>query len=88
MPKSRLQSISREEFDKRLDAFNERRATELRHEDDELTQIEQLLAQYERTLEEIEVRIRSNVGVPPHSMLLRKRLLELANKTAEMAASL
>ena len=88
MALSKRETISREEFDKRLDEFNERQARELRQAEDEQMRIEQLLKQYEHTLDEIEAKLRSNDEPPSRSMLLRKRLQELARKTAEMAASL
>lgn len=88
VPRRKLDTITREEFDRRLDAYNERMRRELLEKEAELAQVEQLLTQYENTLDEIEARLDSREELPPYPAVLRKRLQELAVKTAEMAASL
>jgi hypothetical protein len=70
-----------------LDDSNELRRNELQHGEEEQTQIEQLLLRYEHTLDEIEAELGSSGETPSYPALLPKRLQELANKTAEVAAS-
>ena len=88
MEQSTPETITRKEFDKRLDAFNEHQEEELQQAEEEQMRVEQLLTRYEQTLDEIEVKLHSTDEVPSQSRLLRKRLQELATRTAEMAASL
>lgn len=88
MPHKKLDTITREEFDRRLDAYNERMRQELLHKESELNRVEQLLTHYEQTLDDIESSLRSEVATPSYAARLRKRLQELAIKTAEVAASL
>jgi hypothetical protein len=88
VPRKKLDTITREEFDRRLDAYNERMRLELQQKEAELAQVEQLLTQYENMLDEIEARSNSREETPSYPAVLRKRLQELAVKTAEMAASL
>ena len=88
MKRPKLEIISREEFDRRLDADNERTRLEALRKGAELEKLEQLLSQYENTLNEIEARLESRVVQPTFPSVLRNRLQELALKTAEMAASL
>ena len=57
-------TITREEFDKRLDESNERRRQELQKQEEEQARIEQLLAHYENTLDEIEAELCSNDEPP------------------------
>lgn len=59
MLRRKLAAITREEFDLRLDAYNERTRLEILQKNAELTQIEHLLHQYEVTLNEIEERLDS-----------------------------
>lgn len=82
------ETITREEFDKRLDEINERRRNELQQKEEEQARVEQLLLRYEHALDEIEAELGSSTESPSYPALLRKRLQELANKTAEVAASL
>ena len=82
------ETITREEFDKRLDDSNARRSRELKQKEEELARIEQLITRYENTLDEIEVELESNDEPLSYSAQLRKRLQELADKTAEVAMSL
>lgn len=88
MPRKKLETITREEFDRRLDACNERMRLELQQKEAELAQVEQLVTYYEQTLDEIETRLTSNDESSSYTTALRKRLQELAIKTTEMAASL
>lgn len=88
MPRKQLDTITREEFDRRLDACNERMRVELHQKEAELAQVEQLLTYYEQTLDEIETRLDSQEEMPSYPAHLRNRLQELALKTTEMAASL
>ena len=81
-----LETITREEFDKRLDAANARRSEELQTLETKQAMVEQTLAHYERTLREIEITLNSNVESAPLPPL-RKRLQELAERTALLAAS-
>jgi DNA-binding MarR family transcriptional regulator len=81
-------TITRAEFDKRLDESNERRCKELQQTEEDQARVEQLLTHYENTLDEIESELRSNDEPPSYPILLRKRLEELARKTAEVATSL
>ena len=48
------ETITREEFDRRLDDFNERRGQELQQIEAKQRQVEALLTRYEQTLDEIE----------------------------------
>lgn len=84
-----LDTITREEFDKRLDAANARHAQELQLMEEQQAKAEQLLSYYECTLSEIEVELE-NTGKesPAYPAQLRKRLTELAEKTASVAAAL
>ena len=81
-------TISREEFDKRLDESNERQRTELQQRAEEQAQIEQLLTRYEHTLDEIEVELSTNDDSLSYPVLIRKRLEEPARKTIEVATTL
>jgi hypothetical protein len=51
MTTPKLKTITREEFDKRLDESNERRRNELQRREEEQAQAEQLLAHYEHALD-------------------------------------
>src|SRR5258708_38581468 len=82
------ETITREEFDKRVDESNARRRNELQQREEEQERVEQLLTRYEHTLDEIEAELRSRDEPPSYPARLRKRLEELARKTAEVAASL
>ena len=82
------ETITREEFDKRLDAVNERRARELQEMEEQQATVEQLLSRYERSLDEIEARLDDTEEPVSHSAFLRRRLKELAAKTAALATSL
>jgi hypothetical protein len=81
-------TISREEFDKRLDESNERQRRELQQRAEEQAQIEQLLTRYEHTLDEIEAELSANPEPLSYPTLIRTRLEELARKTAEVATTL
>lgn len=84
-----LETITREEFDKRLDAANARHAQELQQMEEQQAKAEQLLSHYERVLSEIETELdEAGKESPVYSALLRKRLTELAEKTASVAASI
>ena len=65
MKSQKLETIDREEFDRRLDAYNERREKELQQTEAELTRVERLLIQYEQTLDEIEAQVRSEQNPRP-----------------------
>lgn len=54
-----LEKITREEFDKRLDATNERRTQELQQVEEQQAKTKQLLSYYERTLDEIEAELNA-----------------------------
>ncbi len=82
------ETITREEFDKRLEAVNEQRAQELQAKEEQQAAVEQLLARYERSLDEIEARLEDTEEPVSHRAVLRKRLSELAQKTAALATSL
>lgn len=91
MPHKKLDMITREEFDRRLDAYNERMQLEVQQKETELAQLEQLLTYYEQALDEVEARLNAKPEAEEpfsYPALLRKRLQELAIKTTEMAASL
>lgn len=88
MPRKKLDSIDLEEFNRRLDANNERKRMELGRREAKLDQVEQLLSYYDITLEEIEAEMHSKENVSVYPNVLRQRLQELAAKTTEMAASL
>lgn len=88
MPRRKLDTITREEFDRRLDAYNERMRLELQQKEAELARVEQLLTYYEKTLDEIEAGSHTAEQAPTYPTSLRKKLRELAAKTVEMAASL
>ena len=82
------ETITREEFDKRLDAVNEQRARELQAMEEQQAAVEQLLARYERSLDEIEARLEKTEEPVSPPAFLRRRLNELAEKTAALATSL
>ena len=88
MPRKKLDTIDFEEFERRLDANNERKHLELDRREAKLDQVEQLLSHYEAALDEIETDVRSKENVPAYPHSLRQRLQELATKTTEIAASL
>lgn len=88
MPRRKLDTITREEFDRRLDAHNERMRLELEQKEAELARVEQLLTHYEQTLSEMEMGLHTTEQAPAYPITLRKKLRELAAKTVEMAASL
>ena len=88
MPRKKLDTITREEFDRRLDAHTERMRLEIQQKEAELAQVEQLLIHFENMLDEIETRLDGSEETSPYPAVLRKRLYELAIKTTEMAASL
>ncbi len=88
MSRQKLDIISREEFDRRLDGYNERMRLELQQKEADIAQLKQLLTHYEQTLDEIETRLDALEEMPSYPAVLRKRLHELALKTTEMAASL
>jgi hypothetical protein len=88
MATSNHETITREEFDRRLDECNEQRRKELQQSEAEQAQIEQLLTRYENTLDEIEAELRSEDEPLAYPALIRKRLEELARKTTEVATSL
>jgi hypothetical protein len=88
MKKPPPETISREEFDLRLDSLNQQRNAELQQRDLEQIRIEELLARYEQTLDEIETAIEGKKEVPVYPVAIRKRLEELAARTAEMASLL
>lgn len=84
-----LETITREEFDKRLDAANARRAQELKQMEEQLAEAEHLLSYYEHKLSGIETDLeKAKEESPAYSARLRERLTELAEKTASVAASL
>jgi hypothetical protein len=80
-------TITREEFDARLNAANAHRERELRRMEDQLAQTENLLSYYEGILAEIEGQLDGPVESIPHPALLRQRLNELAERTARVAAA-
>jgi hypothetical protein len=82
-----LEAITREEFDKRVDAANERRVQELQQMEEQQAKAEQLLSYYEHALDEIEAELAAAGETAPLPVLLRKRLNELAERTAKVAAS-
>lgn len=82
------ETITREEFDRRLDAFNEKCHMELQQIEAKQTQVEALLTHYEYTLDEIEGKLATESEPLSQVLLLRKRLQELAIRTADVAASL
>lgn len=82
------ETISREEFDRRLVESNERWSAELQRRDAEQVRVERLLSGYENTLDEVEEALRSTDHPRSYPTLLRKRLEELARRTAEVATSL
>lgn len=88
MPRKKLDTIDLEEFNRRLDANNERKQIELDRQEAKLAQVEQLLTRYENALDEIEAGMQSVEKTSAYPTVLRKRLNELAAKTTEMAASL
>ena len=88
MPRKKLETIDLEEFNRRLDANNERKQMELESREAKLDQVEQLLSYYEAALDEIEAETHSKEKVSVYPNALRLRLQELATKTTEMAASL
>lgn len=88
MASSTAKTISRAEFDKRLGDSIDRQHKELQQKEEEQARVEQLLTSYEHTLDEIEAELRSSDEPLAHPMLLRKRLEELARKTAEVATTL
>jgi predicted nucleic acid-binding Zn-ribbon protein len=88
MPHPKLDTITREEFDRRLEAHNARMQQELQKKEVELLEMEQLLSQYENALDEIEARLDSQEVTPNYPATLRQRLQELALKTTQMASSL
>jgi len=81
-------SIARDEFDRRLDALNERRQNELQQREGEQDQIECMLGNYEHVLDEIEAKLRSGDDPNSYPARIRRRLEELAKRTAELASSL
>ena len=87
MPRKKLDIIDLEEFNRRLNTGNERKRLELDHREANLDQVEQLLSRYEAALDEVEAKMRSKEKTSD-SNALRRRLQELATKTAEMASSL
>ena len=87
MPRKKLDIIDLEEFNRRLNTGNERKRLELDHREANLDQVEQLLSRYETALDEVEAKMRSKEKTSD-SNALRRRLQELATKTAEMASSL
>ena len=82
------ETITLAEFNKRFDASNARRQQELDQREEEQARVELLLTQYECALDAIEAEQAAHDALPSYSALLRTRLQELANKTAEVAASL
>ena len=81
-------TITREEFDKRLDESNEQHRIGLRQREDEQVRVEQLLLRYENTLDEVEAELRLKDDPLSHKAVLRKRLEELARKTTDLATTL
>ena len=88
MSRKKLETIDLEEFNRRLDANNERKQIELNRREAKLDQVEQLLDYYEVALDEIEAEVRSKEKISVYPNALRLRLQELAAKTTEMASSL
>jgi hypothetical protein len=62
MPKPKLDTITREEFDHLLEAHNARMQQELQKKEAELLKMEQLLSQYENALDEIEAPQKEKRG--------------------------
>lgn len=81
-----LETITREEFDKRLDASNERLRQQVETIQQEQEKMERLLAFYEGELKDIEAELNSEDKTRLYSTLLRQRLHQLAEKTAQVAA--
>jgi ABC-type transporter Mla subunit MlaD len=82
-----LETITREEFDRRLDAANERLRLKVDEIEEQQSKAEQLLSRYERALDEIEAELESADDSVRRPARLRKRLNELAEQTARVAAS-
>ena len=82
-----LETITREEFDQRLDAANTQHTKELQQIEEKQENVEQLLSYYEHTLDDIERELKSSSKSLQYPSLLRKRLNELAEKTLSVAAS-
>lgn len=78
--------VSREEFDQRLTAANVQRSTQLDAVEAHQTRVEQLLSIYERTLDKMEIELTAGETLR-YPTRLRRRLTELAEKTALVAAS-
>ncbi len=55
-----LDTITREEFDRRLDAYNERRHNELQRIEAQQAQVGSVLAHYEQMLDEIEAGLATS----------------------------
>jgi multidrug resistance efflux pump len=70
-----LQTITREEFDRRLDAANAQRTQEIETLEQQQREAEKLLAQYEHTLDEIEAELDSAPFSKPLALQLKRPLL-------------
>ena len=81
-----LDTITREEFDKRLDAANSRRSEELKAIEEQQMKAEQLLSYYECSLDAVEAELNNTDESEPPSIRLHRRLKELADRTAQIAA--
>ncbi len=83
-------NISREEFDRRLDAANERQRIENEKKQRELQDIEQLTAHYNALLAELQIRTEqpAPTSITDERSNVRYQLLRLAGETLSLAASL
>ena len=81
-------TITRAEFDRRLNALNYQREEELQRIEAKQEQVEAVLTHYEQMLGEIEASLDTKDKLPSQTAHLRARLQELATKTAEVAALL
>ena len=79
-----MPEITREEFDRRLDAANAQKTLQLDALDAQREQVERLLSHYEAELDLVE----NQLGAEPSSVMLRERLRALSEQTARVAALL
>ncbi len=81
--------ITREQFDERLDIANTRLRAERQAIEAQNAELKQLTARYEAALAELQNRMASSPDTTPAPTLdLRRSLLELAQRSVALAASL
>ena len=82
------QTLTLEEFNLRLESYNNYKQNELASQASEHSKVEELLRGLAQTLEELEAKCDTKLESTSQAGLLRSRLLELASKTVQLAASL